>query len=69
MHANFLVKSGHYFSSSDLVGFLKKRTEFVDSLNQLSKLPWFDFGLLDKLPADIKKYDTSFKDILKRQER
>jgi hypothetical protein len=32
----------------------------------MSKQTWFDYGLLEKLPAEIKKYDTSFKDILKR---
>lgn len=54
MHANFLVKSGYFFSSGDIVKLLKMRTEFVDSLVDLSKRKWFDISILDKIPEYVK---------------
>jgi hypothetical protein len=54
MHANFLVKSSHFFSSGDLAKLLKKRTEFIDSLLDLSKKKWFEITLLEKLPEYVK---------------
>lgn len=35
----------------------------------MSKLTWFNYNLIETLPNEVKKYDSSFKDILKRQQR
>lgn len=35
----------------------------------MSKQAWFDYDLLNKVPEEVKKNDSSWKDVLKRMER
>lgn len=35
----------------------------------MSKQKWFEIALLDKVHPEIKKYDTTYRDVAKRWER